>query len=116
MIQASRSDFDARELLAMIKEGLNAVMLYAPWLSKLVTVARTDSDVYNALKSLTQITYTGACLNPDDEAWMMENDIPVSVSASKAFSCYVRLIMIDQQRNLFNSPSMPPLRPVSTFG
>lgn len=80
MIQASKPDFEASEFLAMVKEGLNAVMLYGPWLSKLVVVARKDPAVYDALKAVTQITYTGASLNPDDEGWMKEHDIPISVS------------------------------------
>lgn len=65
--------------MAMVEEGLNYVLLYAPWLSKLITIAKSNKEVYGALKKMTQVTYTGASLNPEDEQWLIKNGIPVTV-------------------------------------
>lgn len=80
LIQTSRVDFDAKELLALVKEGLNALLLYAPWLSKLIVLARSDPVIFGALREMGQICYTGAALNPEDERWLMEHDIQATVS------------------------------------
>lgn len=66
----------------MIREGLNGVILYAPWLSKLLTIARTDSSVLDALRSMAQICYTGAALNPEEDVWMVEQGINGTVGRS----------------------------------
>ncbi|KAJ3512855.1 hypothetical protein NLJ89_g3283 [Agrocybe chaxingu] len=79
LVQTSKPDIDAHEFLAMVSDGLNFVMLYAPWLSKLISVARTDRKVYDALRGMRQVTYTGAALNPEDEQWLIENGIPATV-------------------------------------
>lgn len=68
------------EFLAMVAEGLNAMVLYAPWFSKLLNIARSNPDVLSALRNMGQIQYTGASLNPDDESWSTEQNIPVTVS------------------------------------
>ncbi|KAJ7592020.1 acetyl-CoA synthetase-like protein [Mycena floridula] len=78
LVQSSKPDFPASELLAMVDQGLNGLMIYAPWLSKLITLSRTDSGVLAALKALAQINYTGAAMNPEDEIWMAEQGIPVA--------------------------------------
>lgn len=80
IIQTSKPDFDADELLAMVhKEGLNNILLFASWFSKLLKVARTNPDVLEALRSVQQISYTGEALNPDDAQWVVEQGIPVVV-------------------------------------
>jgi hypothetical protein len=67
--------------LAMVNnEGLNSMILYAPWFSKLLNIARSSPTVLAALKGMGQINYTGAALNPDDELWAEEQGIPVVVS------------------------------------
>ncbi|KAJ6620659.1 hypothetical protein B0H10DRAFT_2163492 [Mycena sp. CBHHK59/15] len=54
---------DADEFLAMVNdEGLNCLILYAPWFSKLLNIARSDPVVLAALKGMGQINYTGAAL------------------------------------------------------
>ncbi|KAF8191520.1 acetyl-CoA synthetase-like protein [Mycena galopus ATCC 62051] len=78
LVQTSKLDFDLDEFLAMLKEGLNAMFLYAPWFSKLLNIARNDPTVLAALKGMGQIAYTGAALNPEDEIWATEQEIPVT--------------------------------------
>jgi hypothetical protein len=80
IMQSSRPDFDASEYLAMVKEGLNGMVLYAPWLSSLASIAREDPEVLKALQSMYQVTYTGASLNPEDEQWLVNNGVRVAVS------------------------------------
>lgn len=81
LVQTSKPDFDASEFLALIAEaGLNWAFLYAPWLSKLIGIARNDANVLAALKGLVEVTYTGAALNPSDEAWLVENGVKATVS------------------------------------
>ncbi|KAF8194081.1 acetyl-CoA synthetase-like protein [Pholiota molesta] len=76
LVQTSKPDFDASEFLALIAEaGMNWAFLYAPWLSKLIGIARNDANVLAALKGLVEVTYTGAALNPSDEAWLVENGV-----------------------------------------
>ncbi|KAG6919695.1 hypothetical protein DXG01_002641 [Tephrocybe rancida] len=78
IIQTSRPDFDATELLAMVQEGLNNILLYANWLSKLLDVARSEDNVLRALRSVHQIAYTGEALNPEDMRWALEKKIPLT--------------------------------------
>ncbi|KAJ7625662.1 acetyl-CoA synthetase-like protein [Roridomyces roridus] len=79
VVQTSKPDFEVDELLAMVNdEGLNVLFLYAPWFSKLLDIARTNEVLLSTLKSMSQINYTGAALNPDDEIWAMEQGIPVT--------------------------------------
>ncbi|KAF8890319.1 acetyl-CoA synthetase-like protein [Mucidula mucida] len=59
--------------------GVNRLFLYAPWLSSLVFIARTDPEVLTILRGMRQISYTGAAFNPDDEAWAVEHDLPLTV-------------------------------------
>jgi hypothetical protein len=79
LIQTSKPDFEVDEFLAMVEQGLNAMVLYAPWLSKIFDIARSDAAVLSALKEMGQVHYTGAALNPDDEIWATEQGIPVTV-------------------------------------
>ncbi|KAJ7097225.1 acetyl-CoA synthetase-like protein [Mycena belliarum] len=92
LVQTSKPDFDVNEFLAMVnEEGLNCMILYAPWLSKLLKLARSDPVVLSALKGMGQIHYTGAALNPDDEAWAMDQDIPITsiYSTTECAACLV---------------------------
>jgi hypothetical protein len=79
LVQTSKPDFEVDEFLAMVSEGLNAMILYAPWLSKLLNIARNNPTVLSALKEMGQVHYTGAALNPEDEIWATEQGIPVTV-------------------------------------
>ncbi|KAJ7585901.1 acetyl-CoA synthetase-like protein [Mycena floridula] len=79
LIQSPRPDFDAAELTAMVNEGLNHLQLYGPWLSRMLDIARDDSKVLGILQSLVQIAYTGAAMSPENEKWVVENKIPVTV-------------------------------------
>ncbi|KAF9016263.1 acetyl-CoA synthetase-like protein [Hymenopellis radicata] len=80
LVETSRSDFTAEELKLLVNHcGVNRLFLYAPWLSSLVSVARTDPEVLTILRGIRQISYTGAALNPDDEAWAVENGLPLTV-------------------------------------
>ncbi|KAG6919674.1 hypothetical protein DXG01_002617 [Tephrocybe rancida] len=79
IIQTSKPDFDADELLAMVhSQGLNNLLLFGGWLSKLLTVARANSDVLDALRNMQQISFTGDALNPDDARWAVEQNLPVT--------------------------------------
>ncbi|KAJ7204691.1 acetyl-CoA synthetase-like protein [Mycena pura] len=79
MIRLSRSGFDRESLLELTRlAGLNNLLVYAPWLSKLLTMARTDPEVLAALRGMRQIAYTGASLNPEDESWIVEQGIPAT--------------------------------------
>jgi acyl-coenzyme A synthetase/AMP-(fatty) acid ligase len=81
IIQTSKRDFDADELLAMVRtEGLNNMLLYASRLSHLLQVARTNPEVLEALRNMHQISYTGEALNPDDLRWAIGQAIPLAVS------------------------------------
>lgn len=79
LVQTSKPDIDAHEFMAMVGSGLNFILLYAPWLSKLINVARTDTNILEALKGLRQVSYTGAALNPEDEEWLIENGVKATV-------------------------------------
>ena len=79
LVQTSKPDIDAHEFMAMIADGLNFVLLYAPWLSKLINVAREDVNVLKALQGMKQVSYTGAALNPEDEQWLIEKGIQATV-------------------------------------
>ncbi|KAJ6629584.1 acetyl-CoA synthetase-like protein [Mycena sp. CBHHK59/15] len=78
LVQTSKPDIESDEFLAMVDEGLNAIVLYAPWFSKLLNIARKNTVVLDALKNMGQICYTGVALNPDDEAWAVEQKMPVT--------------------------------------
>ncbi|KAJ7886670.1 acetyl-CoA synthetase-like protein [Mycena leptocephala] len=78
LVQTSKPDFEVDEFLAMVGEGLNAMILYSPWLSKLLNIARNNPTVLSALKEMGQVHYTGAALNPEDEIWATEQGIPVT--------------------------------------
>ncbi|KAJ7983251.1 acetyl-CoA synthetase-like protein [Mycena polygramma] len=78
LVQTSKPNFEADELLAMVKEGLNAMLQYSPWLSKLLRIARENPTVLAALKNMGQINYTGAALNPEDESSAAEQGILVT--------------------------------------
>jgi hypothetical protein len=79
LIQTSKSDFKGEELLAIVNEGVNA-LLYSPWFSKLLSTARNNPAVLSALKAMGQINCTGAALNPEDEIWATEQGIAVTVN------------------------------------
>lgn len=79
-IQTSRPDISAEEFLAMVKEcGLNRLLQYATWLSALISVAKKNEAVLKALQGLRQVVYTGLSMNPEDEAWALAHDIPLTV-------------------------------------
>ncbi|KAG6861128.1 hypothetical protein C0995_003580 [Termitomyces sp. Mi166 len=79
IIRTSKPEFDAAELLAMVKnEGLNNMYLYAARMTYLLKVARTDPEVLKALRSMQQISYTGEALNPDDIRWIIKKRLPVT--------------------------------------
>ncbi|KAF9531400.1 acetyl-CoA synthetase-like protein [Crepidotus variabilis] len=109
LIQTPRPDFDEVEFLAMIDEGLRFVLLYAPWLSKLVSNAKSNKEVYSALKKVAQVTYTGAALNPEDEQWLIKNGIPLTVmyACTETAACLTSLITEPE-----HLPSMRPLKNV----
>ncbi|KAJ7907208.1 hypothetical protein B0H13DRAFT_1879813 [Mycena leptocephala] len=88
LIQTSKSDFDVDEFLAMVNEGLNAMILYAPWFSKLLSIARGNTTVLGALQGMGQIHYTGASLNPEDEGWAAEQEIPVTVNQFPSYGLW----------------------------
>lgn len=82
MILSSKAEFDADELLSMIQDGgLNRLLLFGPRLSKLLGHARINTDALHALRNLRQIVYTGASPSADDETWMKEVGLPVTVSS-----------------------------------
>ncbi|KAJ7611711.1 acetyl-CoA synthetase-like protein [Roridomyces roridus] len=103
-VQTSRSDFDAEEFLQLTREaGVNRLFLYAPWLSNLLKFARTNQDVLDTLKNMRQIIYTGASLNPEDEAWMVAQNIPGTLlyATTEAF-----LILISDLNERQDLPAM----------
>ncbi|KAJ6530077.1 acetyl-CoA synthetase-like protein [Mycena vulgaris] len=92
LVQTSKPDFEVDEFLAMVNdEGLNSMILYAPWLSKLLTIARGNPVVLTALKGMGQICYTGASINPDNAIWAMEQGIPVAAlyATTESAGCLV---------------------------
>ncbi|KAJ6575509.1 acetyl-CoA synthetase-like protein [Mycena sp. CBHHK59/15] len=105
MVQLSRLSFDDRDtLLDLVRyTGLNNLFLYAPWLSKLLALARTDGEVLSALHGMRQITYTGASLNPEDEAWIIEQKIPATVMYA---TTEVALCLVSDLKNLETLPAM----------
>ncbi|KAJ7611736.1 hypothetical protein FB45DRAFT_1119074 [Roridomyces roridus] len=93
-VQTSRSDFDAEELLQLSREaGVNRLFLYAP----------TNQGVLDNLKNMRQIIYTGASLNPEDEAWMVAQNIPGTLlyATTEAF-----LILISDLNERDDLPAM----------
>ncbi|KAJ6471759.1 acetyl-CoA synthetase-like protein [Mycena vitilis] len=104
MVQLSRSALDRETLLDLIRlTGLNNLLVYAPWLSHLLSIARTDTEVLCALRSMRQIIYTGASLNPEDEAWIAEQGIPATVVYA---TTEIALCMVSDLHNLKSLPTM----------
>ncbi|KAJ6604261.1 acetyl-CoA synthetase-like protein [Mycena vulgaris] len=104
MVQLSRSGFDRDTLLDLIRlAGLNNLLLYAPWFSKLLLMARTDTEVLAALRGMRQIAYTGASLNPEDEAWIIEQGIPATVLYA---TTEIALCLVSDLKDLKTLPAM----------
>ncbi|KDR66678.1 hypothetical protein GALMADRAFT_232387 [Galerina marginata CBS 339.88] len=80
LIQTSKADMDTSEFYALVEQGgMNRCLLYASWLSRLLEISKKDSRLLSTLKSMRQLTYTGASLNPENEKWVFEQGIPVTV-------------------------------------
>ncbi|KIP05680.1 hypothetical protein PHLGIDRAFT_119584 [Phlebiopsis gigantea 11061_1 CR5-6] len=78
-VQTSRPDIGAEEFLAMVRQcGLNRLLQYASWLSALISEARQNGEVLEAMQGLRQVVYTGVSMNPEDEAWALANGIPIT--------------------------------------
>ncbi|KAJ7480176.1 acetyl-CoA synthetase-like protein [Mycena galericulata] len=104
LVQLSRSGFDRDSLLDLIRlAGLNNLLVYAPWLSKLLTMARTDTEVLSALRGMRQIVYTGASLNPEDEAWIVQQGIPATVLYA---TTEIALCLVSDLNDLKTLPAM----------
>ncbi|KAJ7983268.1 acetyl-CoA synthetase-like protein [Mycena polygramma] len=104
MVQLSRSGFDRQSFLDLIRlAGLNNMLLYAPWLSQLLTIARTDLEVLKELRAMRQIIYTGASLNPEDEAWIVEQGIPATVLYA---TTEIALCLVSDLHDLKRLPAM----------
>ena len=69
--------------------GLNRLLQYASWLSALISVARQNKEVLEAMQSLRQVVYTGVSMNPEDEAWALANGIPITVRAEPLIEPYL---------------------------
>ncbi|KAJ7148389.1 acetyl-CoA synthetase-like protein [Mycena crocata] len=98
LVQTSKSDFEVDEFLAMVNnERLNALLLYSPWLSKLLKIARGDPVVLSALQKMGQINHTGAALNPDDEIWATKQGIPVTAlyATTETAGCLVSPLSVE---------------------
>ncbi|KAH9888011.1 acetyl-CoA synthetase-like protein [Cubamyces lactineus] len=79
LTQSAGREITAEEFLAMVQQcGLNFLLQYAPWLAKLLAIARQRPEILDALRGLRQIAYTGAALNPADERWALEQGIPLT--------------------------------------
>ncbi|KAG6868437.1 hypothetical protein C0993_002756 [Termitomyces sp. T159_Od127] len=104
IIRTSKPDFDAAELLAMVKnEGLNNIYLYAARMSRLLEVAKTDTETLEALRGMQQVSYTGEALNPDDIRWITEQRLPiVAIYASTELS----VTLVSDLKRPENLPSM----------
>ncbi|KAG6820550.1 hypothetical protein H0H93_015435 [Arthromyces matolae] len=100
LIQTCRPEIGATEFLALVQtQGLNNMLVYATWLSKLLAIARSDSRVFDALRSLQQITYTGEALNPEDLRWAIEKGIPVAALYATTETDNVKLTCADIVQN-----------------
>ncbi|KAH8101485.1 acetyl-CoA synthetase-like protein [Cristinia sonorae] len=111
VVQTSRSDFGRDEFLDLVREcGMNRMLLYVPWLTNLLDIARTDNILLEALKGMRQICYTGASLNPDDEAWIMAAGIPATTlyASTELGPCLVN--------DFVNPNSLPLMRLVPDIG
>ncbi|OBZ67951.1 hypothetical protein A0H81_12151 [Grifola frondosa] len=92
LVQTSGREIGAEEFLAMVRDcGLNRLAQYAPWLSKLISVARQRPDVLEALRGLRQVAYTGASISTEDEKWAIEQGIPITqlYSTTECGTCMV---------------------------
>ncbi|KAJ7036755.1 acetyl-CoA synthetase-like protein [Mycena alexandri] len=100
-VQTSRADFDVEELLALVRDaGLNRVFLYAPWLSRLIKFAKADPVVLDTLRNMRQIIYTGASINPDDEAWMVAMGLPVTLLYATTEACLCLISHLSEKEHL----------------
>ena len=80
LVPSAGREITADEFLGMAREcGLNTLLQYAPWMAKLLKAARDREDILSALRGMRQIAYTGASLDPVDEAWALEQGIPLTV-------------------------------------
>ncbi|KAJ7101023.1 hypothetical protein C8R43DRAFT_245904 [Mycena crocata] len=101
MVRLSRSGFDRDTLLDLVRlAGLNNLFLYAPWFEKLIKMARTDTEVFNALRGMGQIIYTGASLN---QAWIVEQKIPATVLYA---TTEIALCMVSDLKDVKTLPAM----------
>ncbi|KAH9917141.1 acetyl-CoA synthetase-like protein [Epithele typhae] len=79
LTQSSGREITPDEFLGMVREcGLNFLLQYAPWMAKLIKAARDRADIFDALRGLRQIAYTGATLDPADEKWALEHGVPLT--------------------------------------
>ncbi|KAJ7580942.1 acetyl-CoA synthetase-like protein [Mycena floridula] len=108
LIQTSKPDFDTTELLAMVQEGMNGLQIFAPWLTLLLKTARTDPAVLAALQSLVQITYAGAAMNPEDDRWCLEKNLPISVFYA---TTETGICLVSDLSNKANLPLMRIINP-----
>lgn len=80
LIQTSKADMDPSEFYALVEQGgMNRCLLYASWFSRLLEIAKKDTKMLSTLKDMRQIVYTGASLNPENEKWVYEQGIPVTL-------------------------------------
>ncbi|KAJ7037809.1 acetyl-CoA synthetase-like protein [Mycena alexandri] len=101
LVQTSRANFDADEFLALVKEGgVNRVFLYAPWLSNILKKARTDPQVLSVLKAMRQLIYTGASMNPEDEAWMVAQGLPATLMYASTECCLCLISDLEEREHL----------------
>ncbi|KAF7339984.1 Acetyl-CoA synthetase-like protein [Mycena venus] len=104
MVQLPPSGFDRETLLDLTRlAGLNNLFLYAPWFSKLINMARTDPEVLGVLRGMHQIVYTGASLNPEDEAWIVEQGLPSTVLYA---TTEIALCLVSDLNDLKTLPAM----------
>ncbi|EMD35491.1 hypothetical protein CERSUDRAFT_96607 [Gelatoporia subvermispora B] len=79
LVLTSRLDMSMEEFLSAVHDcGMNRLLQYGGWLSKLVRIARESPDTLKELQSLRQVAYAGSVMNPADEAWALANKIPIT--------------------------------------
>ncbi|KAF9523188.1 hypothetical protein CPB83DRAFT_899005 [Crepidotus variabilis] len=113
MIQPSQHDFDEEEFKALVGEGMNVVFLHASMLSKLISIGKANKQVYEAFKTLTQVIYTGASLNVEDEQWLIKNEmlatfVDTTEKSGSSVPCLTSLIT--------ETHVLPSMRPLKGLG
>jgi acyl-coenzyme A synthetase/AMP-(fatty) acid ligase len=100
-IQPTKITFSSEELMDMIHRcGLNRLNQFATFLGNHLRNSRQDPQLLNAIAGLDEVLYSGLPLGKEEEAWAIQNGVPLKV---RLFSKPSRIACLFGIQNLFGS-------------